>query len=98
MKYLLGGEAPFQVLSPRQGRIFLVKCQLTSVDPKNLVHTPDLFAKRDFSKTHSQTQRMYSWIGRDLIQGKLLRSQLNSQILNNLHFSDPFTPIFDKPF
>ena len=29
--------------------------------------------------------------------GKLLRNQTNSQILRYLHFSDPFTPLFDKP-
>ena len=52
----------------------------------------------DFSITHRQTQRMYSWIGRDLIYlGKLIRSQLNSQILRNLHFSDRDTKKFDKP-
>ena len=61
-------------------------------------HAPDLFSKRDFSKTRKQTQQLYSWIGLDLPEGgKLLRCQLNSGILRYLHFSDPFTPIFDKP-
>ena len=58
---------------------------------------PNTSRKRDFSKTHSQTQRMYSWIDLGVSKvGKLLRSQTNSRILRNLHFSDPFTPIFDK--
>ena len=41
---------------------------------------------------------MHSRIGLDLVEGgKLLPSELNSQILRYLHFSNPFTPIFDKP-
>ena len=60
-------------------------------------HGPDLSSRGDFSKTHKQTRRMHSWIGLDLTEGvKLLRSETNSQILSNLHFCDPFTPIFDK--
>ena len=59
---------------------------------------PNTSVKRDFSRTHRQTQRMYSWIGLDLTEaGKLLRSETNLQILRYLHFSKPFTPIFDKP-
>ena len=51
-------------------------------------HAPDLSFKRDFSKTHRQTQRLHSWIARDLsLPGKLLRGQTNSQILRYLHFS-----------
>ena len=62
------------------------------------VHAPDLCVNRDFSKTHKQTQQLYSWIGIDLPEGgKLLPCQTNSWILRYLHFSDPFTPIFDKP-
>ena len=51
----------------------------------------------DFSKTHRQTPELHSWVCRDLTEvGKLLPCQLNSQILRYLHFSDSFTPIFDK--
>ena len=59
-------------------------------------HAPDLSLKRDFSKTHSQTQRMHSWIGLDLILvEKLVRCQLNSQILRNLNFPDLTANFFD---
>ena len=58
----------------------------------------NLFVSTTFSQTHRQTQRIHSWIALDLRKGgKLLRSQLNSQILRYLHFSEPFTPLFDKP-
>ena len=61
-------------------------------------HAPDTSRKRDFSKTHSQTQRLHSWIGLDLIKvGKLLPCQLNTLIFRYCHFSDQVTPIFDKP-
>ena len=56
--YVREGEAPFQVLSPRQGRKFLHKCQLTSVDPKNVVHTPDLAPPRSRATEFSQTSRL----------------------------------------
>ena len=60
---------------------------------------PDLSCSRDFSKTHRRTQRHHSWIAITCAEvGKLLRSQLNSQILRYLHFSHPFTSIFDSPF
>ena len=58
MEFALEGEAPFQVLSPRQGRNFLHKCQLTSVDPQNLVHTPDLDLPRSRATEFSQTSRL----------------------------------------
>ena len=61
------------------------------------VACPNTSLSTDFSKTMQSTQRCHSWIARDLIYiGKLLRSQTNSQILRNLRFCDPFTPIFDK--
>ena len=58
----------------------------------------NLSSSTNFSKTNISTQRIHSWIGRDLIYPrKLLRGQTNSQILRYLHFSDPFTTLFDKP-
>ena len=61
-------------------------------------HEKNLSSKRDFSLANLRTQRMHSWIGLDLTKaGKLLRSQTNSWKMSNLHFSDPFTHIFDKP-
>ena len=56
----------------------------------------NIFTKRDFARTHRQTQRMHSWIARDLsYPGKLIRSQLNSRILRNLHLCDLFLALFD---
>ena len=58
---------------------------------------PDLCVLVIFPKTHRQTQRIYSWIAPYLrMVAKLIRSETNSQILRNLHFCEPFTPIFDK--
>jgi len=49
-------------------------------------HEKNLFSRTAFSKTHSQTQRMHSWIAYDLRKvRKLLRSQTNSQISSNLY-------------
>ena len=46
----------------------------------------------NFSKTHRQTQQIHSWVCLELTErGKLLQSQLNSQILKYLHFSHSFT-------
>ena len=57
----------------------------------------NLFCSTTFSIAHSQTQQVHSWIARELIYiRKLLRSQLNSQILRYLHFSDLSAKIFDK--
>ena len=51
-------------------------------------HAPDLCFKRDFSQGIESTQRMHFWIALDLIYNrKLVRSQLNSQILSYDHFS-----------
>ena len=42
---------------------------------------------------------MHSWICRDLTEvDKLLRSETNSQILSNLHFSDLFVKILTSMF
>ena len=57
---------------------------------------PDLFVKRDFSRTHKQTRHLHSWTARDLIYpGKLLRGQTNSRILRNLRFRHQNFNIFD---
>ena len=69
-----------------------MKISTCSVSYKNLC------TSTTFSKTHKQTCHLHFWIARDLIyKGKLLRSETNSQISSNLHFSYPFTPFFDKP-
>ena len=63
-----------------------------------LNHTKNLCFSTTFYKTHRQTQRIHSWIALDLIYiRKLLRSQLNSQILKYLHFSELSANFFDKP-
>ena len=94
------GRSTFPGAEPPAGPPKLSNSLGESTFPKNLdlfEAWPNTSIKRDFSKTHRQTQRMHSWIGLDLTKaGKLLRSQLNSQILRYLHFSEPFTPIFDK--
>ena len=95
------GAKPFPGLSPRQGRPKTeISHQRTNFRKSEhfLVSCPDLFFSRDFSKTHRRTQRHHSWIAFDFVEvGKLLRSELNTQILRYLHFSHPFTPIFDSP-
>ena len=95
------GAKPFPGLSPRQGRPKAeISHQRTNFQKSEhfLVSCPDLSSGRDFSKTHRQTQRHHSWIAFDLTDvGKLLRSELNSQILSYLHFCDPFTSLFDSP-
>ena len=51
-------------------------------------HDPDLCFGMDFSQGIESKQRMHFWIGLDLIlEGKLVRSQLNTQILSYDHFS-----------
>ena len=56
----------------------------------------DTSSSTDFSETHRRTWDLHSWIGLELMHPeKLVRSETNSQILRNLHFCDPFTPIFD---
>ena len=76
-------------------------CPKTSKIRENLhfrVHAPDLSLRTTCSKTHKQTRDPHRWIGLDLIyMKKLLRGQTNSRIARNLHFSHPFTPIFDSP-
>ena len=94
------GRSPFQGWAPGRATEIQFKLRRRQVF-ENFDHfsvaCPDLFASTDFSKTMQSTQRCHSWIARDLIYiGKLLRSQTNSQILRNLRFCDPFTPIFDK--
>ena len=60
-------------------------------------HVSDFSSGRDFSQGIKSTQPMYFWIALDLIlEGKLLRSQLNSQIMTYLNFCDQFFPLFDK--
>ena len=86
------GRSAFPALSPRQGRQNLISFNFTTTIPKCWCHKKYLCCRTDFSKTHRQTQRIYFWIGLDLAEvGKLLRSQLNSQILRNLHFCDQET-------
>ena len=59
---------------------------------------PDLCLLVTFSKTHRRTCHLHSWIALYLRKvEKLVRSETNTQILRYLHFSDPFTPIFDSP-
>ena len=50
------------------------------------VSSKNLSLKTTFSKTHSQTQRMHSWIALDLnSRNKLVPSELNTQILSYDH-------------
>ena len=95
------GLSPFQGLAP--GRAAKIRLQ-----PRRRHffqnfghfrhHARDLFVSTTFSKTHKQARDPHRWIGLDLIyKGKLLRTQTNSRIARYLHFSDPFTPIFDSP-
>ena len=95
------GAKPFPGLSPRQGRQNSTCSALAALFRKFRSFSascPDTSLKRDFSKTNRWTQRSHSWIDLDFLERrKLLRSQTNSQILRNLHFCDPFTPIFDSP-
>ena len=92
------GSAPFQVLSPRQGRKFSANRLERALFRKFRPHEKNPSLKRDFYITHKLTQRIHSWIGRDLsYPGKLLRSQTNLQILRNLHFCARKTHFFDSP-
>ena len=104
-KYLWRGEASFRVLSPRQGRKFseiLKERSLFRKFHENLKFSgawKNLSSAKYFATTHRQTQRSHSWIARDLIYlKKLVLCKTNSQILRNLYFSEPFTPLFDSPF
>ena len=94
------GAKPFPGLSPRQGRQNSTCSSLTLLFRKFRSFSasgPDLSLLVTFSKTHRRTQRIHSWIDLDMAQAKkLVRSETNSQILRNLHFCDPFTPIFDQ--
>ena len=98
--YCFDGAKPFPGLRPRQGRQNSICSSLTLLFRKFLSFfgiMPNPFCKRDFSKTHSWTCHLHSWIALGLtIREKLVRSETNSQILRNLHFCEPFTPIFDK--
>ena len=93
------GEAPFQALSPRQGRKSWICFDFHVSNPKFWsfsVSCPNTSCKRDFSKTHRRTQRILPWtaIALSLVE-KLLRSETNLQILSNLHFSDLTANFFD---
>ena len=55
---------------------------------------PNTSLSRDFSKTHSWTCHLHSWIALGLtLREKLVRSETNSQILRNLHFCHHFFPL-----
>ena len=89
--------SPSSDFYPRQGRQNVISLNFTTTTSTFCCHKKIISSKRDFSKTHRQTQRIYFWIGLDLTEvGKLLRSQTNSQILRNLHFCDQETKNFDK--
>ena len=98
--YHFWGEAPFQALSPRQGRKNWICFNFHVSNPKSWSFSgscPNTSVRTDFSKTHKRTQRILPWTAIDLsLVEKLLRSETNLQILRNLHFSKSFTPIFDK--
>ena len=93
------GAKPFPGLRPRQGRQNSICSSLTLLFRKFRSFSascPDLFLLVTFSKTHRRTQRIHSWITLHLrMVEKLVRSETNLQILRNLHFCEPFTPIFD---
>ena len=55
--YIIGGEAPFQVLSPRQGRQNSRKCQHTHLQLKKIVHFDDLSNPRSRATDFSWTSR-----------------------------------------
>ena len=96
---LSGGEALSRAAAgPTKSRNIAPANEFSKIRPL-FVSCPDLSLKRIFSKTHRRTQRHHSWIAFTFVEvGKLLRSQLNSQILSYHHFSHPFTSIFDSPF
>ena len=57
---------------------------------------PDTSIKRKFAQTIESTQRMHRWIAYDLRKdGKLIRSETNSQTLRNLDFCDQNLHFFD---
>ena len=61
------------------------------------VSCKNLSVSTTFSKTHKWTWDLHPWIARNLNYiGKLLRSQLNSRILRNLHVCDQSLKIFDS--
>ena len=60
---------------------------------------PGLIPPENFLTAHKQTRDLHRWIAIDLIYiKKLPRGETNLQISRYLHFSAPFTPIFDSPF
>ena len=98
------GEAPFQVLSPRQGRKFseiLKERTLFRKFHENLKCSgawKNLSSAKYFATAHRQTQRSHSWIARDLIYlKKLVLCKTNSQILRNHHFRLQKSHFFDNP-
>ena len=109
MEYPLGGEALSRAEPPAGppkitkslGEITFPKIRENSKFHENLdflESCKNLSLKRDFSQTHRQTQRIHSWIALDLRKGgKLLWSQLNSQILTYLHVYELSANFFDKP-
>ena len=54
---IVGGEAPFQVLSPRQGRQNVIYTSLACMRSKNLVHFPNLNTTRSRAVEFSWTSR-----------------------------------------
>ena len=94
-----GGEAPFQVLRPRQGRKKWISFNFHVSNPKFwsfLVSWKNTCSNRDFSQTHRRTPRIHFWIANTLTyRGKLLPWQTFTQILRNLHFCDRNFSLFD---
>ena len=101
MEYVLGGEAPFQVLEPPAGPPKMSNSLGESTFHENLdflVSYQNLYLSTDFSITHRQTQRMQFWIAFELTKGgKLLWSETNSRILRYSTFSVQNLHFFDNP-
>ena len=102
--YLWSGEAPFQVLRPRQGRKFseiLKERSLFRKFHENLKFSgacKNLSFAKHFATAHRQTQRSHSWIARDLIYlKKLVPCKTNSQILRNPHSCVQKSHFVDNP-
>ena len=63
----MGGEAPFQVLSPLAGPPNFTNMLSVNVFPKIWVMLKNLSCSKYFSPAHRWTPRRYFWIAYDLI-------------------------------
>ena len=97
--FRIWGRSPIQGWAPGRAAEIHLKLRRRHFS-ENFSHFsapwPNLFLKRDFSKTHKWTWDLHSWTALYFIEGgKLLRSETNLQILRNLHFCDQLLSLFD---